>query len=250
MGRGPALQLRLSRRREQYRSVLKFYDGSAVRTAADWQKRRKEILIFWHAVMGPWPALIEKPNVEYLSRKNRESFTQHVVRVEAAPRKQTVDGYLLVPKGTGSFPAVLVVYYDAETGIGRGRELRDFAYQLAKRGFVTLSVGTPEFCNLQAPYAPKGFGAESRRPLQPLSALAYVAANCCNALASLPNVDPKRVGIVGHSYGGKWAMFASCLYEKFACAAWSDPGIVFDEARANVNYWEPWYLGLRAQRPA
>jgi hypothetical protein len=38
-------------------------------------------------------------------------------------------------------------------------------------------------------------------------------------------------------------MFAACLFEPFACAAWSDPGIVFDESRANVNYWEPWYLG-------
>jgi hypothetical protein len=38
-------------------------------------------------------------------------------------------------------------------------------------------------------------------------------------------------------------MFGSCLHDKFACAAWSDPGIVFDEARPNVNYWEPWYLG-------
>ena len=24
----------------------------------------------------------------------------------------------------------------------------------------------------------------------------------------------------------------------------SDPGVVFDETRPNVNYWEPWYLGL------
>lgn len=39
-------------------------------------------------------------------------------------------------------------------------------------------------------------------------------------------------------------MFASCLYEKFACGAWSDGGVVFDEKRANVNYWEPWYLGF------
>jgi hypothetical protein len=38
-------------------------------------------------------------------------------------------------------------------------------------------------------------------------------------------------------------MFASCLYEKFACAAWSDLGIVFDESRPNVNYYDPWYLG-------
>ena len=49
--------------------------------------------------------------------------------------------------------------------------------------------------------------------------------------------------MVGHSYGGKWAMFASCLHEGFACAAWSDGGVVFDEKRSNVNYWEPWYLG-------
>lgn len=39
-------------------------------------------------------------------------------------------------------------------------------------------------------------------------------------------------------------MFASCLYEKFACAVWSDPGIVFDETKGGyINYWEPWYLG-------
>jgi hypothetical protein len=49
---------------------------------------------------------------------------------------------------------------------------------------------------------------------------------------------------MGHSYGGKWAMFASCLDERFACAVWSDGGIVFDESRGAVNYWEPWYLGL------
>jgi hypothetical protein len=48
---------------------------------------------------------------------------------------------------------------------------------------------------------------------------------------------------MGHSFGGKWAMFASCLFNKFACAVWSDPGIVFDESRESVNYWEPWYLG-------
>jgi hypothetical protein len=48
---------------------------------------------------------------------------------------------------------------------------------------------------------------------------------------------------MGHSYGGKWAMFASCLDERFACGVWSDPGVVFDESRPNVNYWEPWYLG-------
>lgn len=226
-----------------YRSVLEFNDGSRVRTVEDWRRRREEILATWRELTGFWPPLIEDPKVQYLDEMQRDDLTQHKVTVEIAPGDQTVAGYLLVPKGQGPFPAVLVVYYDAETGAGLGKELRDFGYQLARRGFVALSIGTPAFASLNAPYKPLWDVPEGQPPLQPLSALAYVAANCHTALANRPDVDPDRIGVVGHSYGGKWAMFASCLYDKFACAAWSDPGIVFDEARPNVNYWEPWYLG-------
>jgi len=131
---------------------------------------------------------------------------------------------------------VVVVFYEPETAIGKGKKtMRDFALLLAKRGFVALSIGG----------APETYYPDKERcRLQPLSYHAYEAANCYNALAALPEVDPKRIGIVGHSYGGKWAMFASCLYDKFACAVWSDPGIVFDEKRGNVNYWERWYIGF------
>ena len=76
--------------------------------------------------------------------------------------------------------------------------------------------------------------------MHPMSMLGCAAANAWQVLAEREEVDSERIGIVGHSYGGKWAMFASCHFEKFACAAWSDPGIVFD-VRPSVNYWEPWY---------
>ena len=231
----------------KYKSLLTFQDGKPVKTTADWQRRRKEILAAWRSRMGSWPELIEKPETRYSERTRRNNITQHRISVEIAPDDQTVAGYLLVPDGHGPFPAVLVVYYDAETGAGLGKELRDFGYQLAKRGFVTLSIGTPEFCSLNPPYKPLCKQSGEEPPLQPLSALAYVAANCHSALANMPNVDAERIGIIGHSYGGKWAMFASCLYDKFACAVWSDPGIVFDESRANINYWEPWYLGYEPE---
>ncbi len=231
----------------KYKSPLIFDDGTKVKTPTDWQRRRQEILKTWRGYLGDWPPLIDKPKIEYLAKEHRENFTQHQVRVEIAPGEQTVDGYLLIPDGAKSSPAVLVVYYDPNTGIGLGRELRDFAYQLAKRGFVALSIGTPEFASLKAPYKPL-YDWGDKTPLQPLSALAYVAANCHTALAELPEVDPNRIAVMGHSYGGKWAMFASCLYEKFACGVWSDPGIVFDETRPNVNYWEPWYLGYDPAR--
>ena len=224
-----------------YRSPLKFEDGKLVETAADWARRRQEILRQWHELMGPWPPLLQAPRVEFLSQSRREDFTQHRVRLEIAPG-QNQEGWLLAPAGQGPFPAVLVLYYEPETSIGLGKEpRRDFGLQLAQRGFVTLSIGTP--------------GGNAWKPelgsarCQPLSFHAYAAANCWRALANLPQVDPARIGVVGHSYGGKWALFAGALWEKFAAVAVSDPGIVFDETRPNVNYWEPWYLGWDSDQP-
>jgi len=221
-----------------YKSPLIFNDGRPVRDAAGWRERRKEILATWQGIMGAWPPLIERPKLEVLGTERRDGFEQRQVRVEVA-QDRTWNGYLLVPDGKGPFPAVLVVFYEPETAVGRGKPGRDFALQLAKRGFVALSLGI----------SPDRITAGNGFPeIQPLSYLAYVAANAYNALAHLPEVDPDRVGVMGHSYGGKWALFASCLYEKFACGIWSDPGVGFDEARPNVNYWEPWYLGWEPGR--
>jgi dienelactone hydrolase len=219
-----------------YKSPLLFSDGTPVKTAADWSRRRQEILGQWHELMGPWPEFLEKPKVEVLEEERRDGLTQQHVRIEIAPGKMTEDAYLLIPEGEGPFPAVVVVYYDALTGIGRGKsEGRDYALELAQRGFVALSLGS----------APETYYPDKARcRLQPLSFHAYEAATCHTLLSRMKQVDPERIGIVGHSYGGKWAMFASCLYDKFACAAWSDGGIVFDESRGNVNYWERWYLGF------
>ena len=221
-----------------YKSPLRFDDGRLVLKAADWTDRRREILKSWHDAMGEWPPLIERPMIEDIETVRRENFTQKRVRLRVAPDR-TVEGYLLVPEGKGPFPAMLVVFYEPETAIGKGKPQLDFAYRLVKRGFVALSIG---FDPREIDTRKSGF------KLQPLSYLAYVAANTYNAMARRPEIDPKRIGIMGHSYGGKWAMFASCLYDKFACGVWSDPGIVFDESRSNVNYWEPWYLGWEPGR--
>ncbi len=220
----------------KYRSPLRFDDGSLVKSAADWPRRREEIRTAWHKAMGAWPPLVETPKIEYLSKEKRENVTQCKVRIQIAPNRVTDDAYLLIPEGKGPFPAVVVVFYDAASGIGAGRtKMVDWAWRLAKRGYVTLSVGSaPET------YYP----TKEECKLQPLSWHAYVAANCHNLLASLPMVDARRIGIIGHSYGGKWAMFGGALYDRFACVVVSDPGIVFDETRGNVNYWDPWYLGF------
>jgi len=222
-----------------YRSPLLFDDGTPVRSAEDWRKRREEIRQKWDQVNGSWPELLEKPAIDVLETEMRDGYVQKHVRVEIAPQQLT-EGYLLIPVGEGKHPAVFVPGVDAETSIGLDKPMRDLALQLTKRGFVTLSIGAP--------------GGNPRKPdirdtqCQPLWFLAYVGANCANALAELPEVDANRIGVAGHAYGGKWAMFTSCLCDRYACAVWSEPGVIFDERRPGSNYWELWYLGAEAAR--
>ncbi len=223
-----------------YSTPLRFEDGTQVKTAADWERRREEIRIEWEGLLGKWPPLNPEPSVDVLKTEQKDGFSQQQVRFRWAPNESTT-GYLLVPNSKGPHPAVITVFYEPETAIGLGKPNRDFALQLARRGFVVLSLGTTEASEAKtyAIYHPTIESAE----VAPLSMLGFAAAQAWYVLAARSDVDSTRIGIVGHSFGGKWAMFASCLFDKFACAAWSDPGIVFDESRPSVNYWEPWYLG-------
>lgn len=221
-----------------FRSPLLWDSGAGVSSRDEWPLRRQEILDYWHGVMGAWPPLLKNPAFTILYEERDPDFSRLRLLMELASG-QTQEGWLLVPDGAGSFPAVLVVYYEPETSVGlqvgASAAHRDYGLQLARAGFVTLNIGTP--------------GGDAWNPdvgeadCQPLSFHAYVAANAWTLLASLPQVKAQRIGIVGHSYGGKWALFAAALWDKFAAVAVSDPGIVWDESRANVNYWEPWYLG-------
>jgi hypothetical protein len=225
-------------------SPLLFYNGDSVKTKSDWQKRRVEILDRWHSFMGEWPPVLTGEKFEYIDSIRREDFMQYKVRFKWTPDEMT-EGYLLIPDKKGKKPAIITVFYEPETAVAVGtnsKPYRDFAYQLTKKGFVTLSLGTSKTTKDKtfSIYYPD----IERASVQPLSMLAYVAANAWQVLSKTEGVDSTRIGITGHSYGGKWAMFASCLYDKFACAVWSDPGIVFDDTKGSgVNYWEPWYLG-------
>ena len=226
---------------DRYPVPLRFSDGSVVQTPADWQRRRTELLDEWTDHLGTWPDLITDPEVEILATQRSDGLTKQRIRFHWTPN-ETTTGYLLTPSGAGPRPAVVTVFYEPETAIGEGTsKYRDFAIQLARRGFVALSIGTTDATAAReyALYYPSIEDAH----VAPLSMLGCAAANAWHVLAKQPSVDPARIGIVGHSFGGKWGMFAACLFDRFACAAWSDPGIVFDDSRPSVNYWEPWYLG-------
>ncbi|MCM1533006.1 MAG: S9 family peptidase [Ruminococcus flavefaciens] len=229
---------------ERYMPVFNDTITSDTTFATSWTERRKELRSEWMTAIGRWPELLVDNQLEYVDTMLVEDVTCYTVKLEWLPGSYTT-GYLLVPRVVMPAPAIITLYYEPETAVGFGDlPNRDFARQLARCGFITLSLGTSETTSdrTYGIYYPSVDDVQ----MESLSAMACAAANAYHALVNSRLVDPGRVGVMGHSYGGKWAMFASCLYDRFACAVWGDPGIVFDESMGGyVNYWEPWYLGYR-----
>ncbi len=103
---------------------------------------------------------------------------------------QAIGGTLAIPKGAGPFPAVVLLH----SCLGLPSNLRAIEAALAESGFVALFVdefssrGLKETCTVDFPaLRDDAFGA-----------LAF--------LARRPDVDPKRVAIVGFSQGGDGAL--------------------------------------------
>jgi hypothetical protein len=182
-----------------FRSPLVFYDGRRVRDKQDWAERRSEIKARWHELMGEWPALIKDQQLQLLDSVRRDGIVRYRVRFRWTP-EETTEGYLLIPDEASEEkrPAVITVFYEPETAIGEGMEYRDFALQLAKRGFVALSIGTT-YATKEKTYS-LYYPDIDNATVQPLSMLAYAAANAWNALSTLPVVDSTRIGIMGHSF--------------------------------------------------
>jgi dipeptidyl aminopeptidase/acylaminoacyl peptidase len=65
-------------------------------------------------------------------------------------------------------------------------------------------------------------------------------------LAADPQVDASRMGVMGHSLGGKMAFYAGCFDPRFRAIVASDFGLAWDSS----NWGDAWYFGdkLKAMR--
>ena len=145
---------------------------------------------------------------------------------------EAIPAYLLVPKGEGPFPSVLVHHqHNSEYHLGKsepagvaGDPLQAFAPALASRGVAVLA---PDSICFEDRRRRRG-GLESEEvpdPLQHHNEFAYRlltgdllsrkvltdSALAVSVLESLPVVRSDRVGMLGHSYGGSTVLFHAPL---------------------------------------
>ena len=114
-----------------------------------------------------------------------------------------IDGYLVLPHGSGRRPAVVFVH-----GSGGDRnELLEKARQLAERGVVGLTITEPSTSNPPARAGTVGASLKNVETGQVRDVVAIRRA--VDVLQTLPQVDPKRVGYLGWSAGARAGTFVA-----------------------------------------
>jgi hypothetical protein len=199
---------------------LTFWDGRPVKTPADWQARRKEIvLLIRHYLFGYMPP-------ERLKEGTPPPQVQEEAALDGAATKRTHTIFLgpdkddpklqmrlrvWVPRNhTPPWPAVLKVgsFFNPED-----------APMIVKRGYIAADFGHRDGGGAYAHYpAPGDFG---RSRTYSGSTMSWRMRRVVDVLLSMPEVDGKRLAAVGISGEGQMCQDAAAVDDRIAVAVLS-----------------------------
>ena len=126
------------------------------------------------------------------------SFSEREVKV--GDDNRALPATLALPKGDGSFPAVVLVHgsgpHDRDETIGPNKPFLDIARGLAAQGIAVLRYEKRTKARPQD-FASGMFGVDEETTNDAVQAVA--------TLRGIDGIDPKRVFVLGHSQGGMMA---------------------------------------------
>jgi cephalosporin-C deacetylase-like acetyl esterase len=195
--------------------LLQFQDGRAVKTPAEWQKRRGELRALLERYMwGRLPETVPRVKGAEVTAQERErgvirrrievSFDTRPVDISARIEIET-----FTPEGGGPFP----VFLTQSTH-------RAWAMVGASRGYVgcvyPAADGTDQSSIFVDAYPDRDWMAIPRR--------AWLAGRVLDYLFTLDEVDQDKVCITGHSRNGKQALIAAAIDERIGAVVASSAG--------------------------
>lgn len=107
----------------------------------------------------------------------------------AAARPDSLNAHVYSPEGAGPFPAVVLAHGCG----GIGQNVRNWAAFLQKRGYLALVLDS---------FSSRSISEICTAPRLTLADRVGVAYGALKYLQSLPNVDKRRIGLMGFSHGG------------------------------------------------
>ena len=150
-------------------------------------------------------------NLKQIGVQRRTAATVYTITYDS-PKGGVVPAYLVVPKGRGPFAAVIWGHwYWQNSSMRNRREFLDEAIALAPSGVISLLT--------DGPIARPGH-ADIKDPLDERNALEFLQQvidmrRGADLLLARRDVDPKRIGYVGHSYNAGVGALLSGLDRRF-----------------------------------
>jgi dienelactone hydrolase len=200
-------------------------DGERVeiRTADEWRKRRQHILAGMQEAMGklPRPAKPVSLDVEVIEEREVDGLLLRKLAYHTDRPDQQVKAWLLMASNDKSArrAAVLCLHQTTPNGKDSPVGLSDrptlhYASELAKRGYVTLSPDYPSMGEYNYDFEADDYRSGSMKAI-------YDNMRAIDLLQSLPEVDPEKIGCIGHSLGGHNSLFTAAFDERIKAVATS-----------------------------
>ena len=172
-------------------------------------------------VMGPLPDASRKVPLDI--RIEEETVIEGIKQVRisfAADNTDRIPAILLIPVNIKkAVPGILCLHQTTDCGKEEpaglcGNTDLFYALELSRRGYVTLTPDYPNFGDYK--FDPYCSGYESATMKGIWNHMAAV-----DLLQSLPEVDPERIGCIGHSLGGHNTLFISAFDKRIKVAVTS-----------------------------
>ncbi len=186
-------------------------------TRNDLKAQRHAILSRMELAMGPFPKKKIKPPLDMKIIERADTSTIFRWKISyVSERGDRTPGYLLRPKKLkGRVPGILCLHQTTPLGAAEpaglgGNPEYHYAEELAERGYVTLAPDYPDL-----PFG-NGFGGYHYDAYrwgyrsQTMKGI-WNHTRAVDLLQSMPEVDAKRLGCIGHSLGGHNTLFVGAF---------------------------------------
>lgn len=220
-----------------------------------WEAARKRLKEAWLKFLGPMPTDRPPVKLEVLKEDRPEGCVRQLVRY-LAEADEPVEGYLLAPASPakGKRSGIVALHQTSDTsieeiaGVNSG-EQHHLGLQLCRDGHVVFCPRcylwqTPPKYKLDVKGPVEYFHKRHPQTLG-MHKMLFDAQRGVDVLTSLPDVDPQRIGTVGHSLGAKEVLYLMAFDERVQAGVASEGGLAF----SSTNWNDPWYLGAGIKAP-
>src|SRR4051812_38097204 len=205
---------------------------NAAKSKSAWEKQRKQVRAELWDLLGKLPPRPKLPKIETLSHEDRGDYVVEKFLFDNGAGA-TVPGYILLPKNSNAkAPAILYCHWHGgEYEIGK-EELFQAKHTpeppgpaFAKRGFIVLAIDA--YCfgerNGRGPGGPEEKGSAGEMSASKFNLwvgrtvwgmMLRDELMALDYLASRPEVDPNRLGVMGMSMGATRSWWLMALDER------------------------------------